>query len=251
MEEVFPRDLTERERDLLFWVLPADRPGYKVYRELIGEWKIAGQGRRGTGNYVIAPAGEQIDNESPLPQVLAYGQVETTRGTITVTVRERLGNQIEYEIAALGQGDLVDGATEIRRWTYSVWLPDQTCPICSKAVRKVGMSLASGRTLVLAICPADKKLWIYDNQTGISHPIPVTNFYNELMVHKNIRDPQKALAPKKLFEDIGEYSDQDLAHAFRTYNQLRTKVYTAEAIVLEENKPPTFFKRIFSRLKDR
>ncbi|MGH2569478.1 MAG: hypothetical protein ACRDGA_14155, partial [Bacteroidota bacterium] len=181
MDEKFPRELTASERELLLWVLPDDRPGYYDYRKLLGQWLVAAQGRRGEGNYILAPAGERIDNDSPLPQLFAYGVVETESGELSVCVRERLNNQLEYEILSL-RGD-VDPTKlrEVRRWTFSTWLPRKPCPRCGKEVREVQMRTDEGRTLVLAVCDEDERLWVYDENSGINHPIPVTNFYNELM----------------------------------------------------------------------
>ena len=99
------------------------------------------------------------------------------------------------------------------------------------------MSSENGRALVLAVCATDKRLWVYDELTGINHPIPVTNFYNELMLHKNIRDPKIALDSKRLFSDLSQFSDAELSHAFRTYNALRTKIQLEGNIVVEDEKP--------------
>src|SRR5512137_1211634 len=89
-EEIFPRDLSTLERELLLWILPADRPGYAVYRGLVEAWKVAATGRRGEGNFILAKAGTVVDNESPLPQLLAYGAVEFETGDVTVSLRERV-----------------------------------------------------------------------------------------------------------------------------------------------------------------
>ena len=94
--ERYPRSLRPYERDLLLWVLPEERAGYREYRACVMRWDVVERGRRGEGNFIIAQEGEAADNESPLPQVLAYGVVETTTGALAVSVRERLGNQIEF-----------------------------------------------------------------------------------------------------------------------------------------------------------
>jgi hypothetical protein len=243
-DEEFPRELTPTERELLLWLLPKDRTGYTEYRKHFEEWKVVARGRRGEGNYIVTAPNEQPDNESPLPQLLAYGVVESKQGTIVASIRERLGNQIEYEIVNL-RGDVVlPGFEEIRRWTFSYWLPSQACPACGTSPREVRMHTESGRLLVLAVCAADKRLWVYDERSGINHPIPVTNFYNELMLHKNIRDPQIALDSAKLFSDLSTFSDGDFIRAFVTYNKLRMKVVLEKAIVLPEEKPLSLFGRV-------
>ena len=66
-EDRLPRGLTEQERGLLLWLLPADRPGYLAYRKLVEAWQVAARGRRGEGNYILAASDEQPDVESPLP----------------------------------------------------------------------------------------------------------------------------------------------------------------------------------------
>lgn len=244
MDEKFPRELTTFERELLLWILPEERSGYREYRTCVQEWSVAAQGRRGEGNYILAPGGERVDVESPLPQVLAYGIVETATGQLSISVRERLENQVEFEIQSLRGSVDVAKLQEVRRWSLSSWLPLQPCPRCGKAVREVQMGSVHGRKIVLAVCAQDQRLWVYDEQTGINHPVPVSNFYNELMLHKNIRDPKTALDAKQLFRQLSLYSDADLAYAFRTYNRLRAKVASMGEIVIEQPR-----KSLFGRLK--
>ena len=244
---LYPRELNTRERELLFWLLPGDRPGYDEYRRLVTSWKVAGQGRRGEGNFILAGPADRIDNESPLPQVLAYGVVKTTTNEISVTVRERLGNQLEYEIVDLHPAASGDRGEELSRWTYSTWLPSLPCPICRLGIREVAMKTRNGSLLVLAICPRDRRLWVNDQSSGVNHPIPVTNIYNELMIQKNIRDPKRALDYNRLFSEISSFSDADLSKAFASYNDIRTKIHLRDRIVLEETKKKSFITRVFSR----
>lgn len=244
MDEKFPRELTSFECELLLWILPEERSGYREYRTYVQEWSVVAQGRRGEGNYILAPVGERVDVESSLPQVLAYGIVETATGQLSVSVRERLDNQVEFEIFCLNGDVDVTQFREVRRWTLSDWLPLQPCPSCGKSIRVVPMISKQGHKVMLAICAQDQRLWVYDEQTGINHPVPVSNFYNELMLHKNIRDPKTALDAKQLFRQLSLYSDADLAYAFRTYNRLRAKVASMGEIVIEQPR-----KSLFGRLK--
>lgn len=244
---LYPRELNATERELLLWLLPADRPGYEEYRRLVTSWKVAGRGRRGEGNFILAASGERIDNDSPLPQVLAYGVVKTSSNETSVTVRERLGNQLEYEIMNLHPEKHGHQGEEISRWTYSTWLPSSPCPICRVGVREVRMKTVGGSLLMLAICPRDRRLWVHDGTSGVNHPIPVTNIYNELMIHKNIRDPQKALDYNRLFSEISTFSDLDLSRAFASYNEIRTKVHLRDRIVQPEPEKKSFITRMFSR----
>jgi len=242
-----PRALTERERELLLWVLPADRPGYRKYRDLVERWSVTAQGRRGTGNYILSPLDERADTESPLPQVLSYGVVETDKGEISVTVRERLGSQIEFEIAKLGQGEIEQPFSELRRWTFSSWSPGEPCPICRKAIRAVEMKTTTGHRMVFAVCALDERLWVFDAESLVSHPVPVTNFYNELMLHRRVRDPEIAFDPRRLFSKLDEFRDEDLIRAFSSYNKVRTKIpLEGEILQPAPRREPSLLRRLVS-----
>ena len=221
MAEQFPRELSGLERDLLLWMLPAERPGYNEYRGFVEGWKVIAPGRRGEGNYILGPVGERADNESPLPQILAYGVVEAASTSLSVTLRERLENQVEFEIQSIRGRFEPAQFQETRRWTYSNWLPGMECPNCRRPVREIPMASGKGQSYALAVCSHDERIWVHDRQSGVNHLIPVSNFYNELMLHRNIRDPKVALDAKNLFRDLKKYSDADLKHAFRTYNRVR------------------------------
>lgn len=240
----FPRELRPVEKNLLLWLLPEDRSGYAGYRDLLLHWKVVAQGRRGNGNYIVAPVDERPDNESPLPPVVAYGVVETGEGELSVTLRERLGNQVEFEIAFLGKGEFRELANERRRWTFSEWLPGASCPRCGRAPREVVMTTEDHRSVVLAICAADRRLWVYDSETGMNHPVPVTNFYNELMLHTNVRDPNVALDSQRLFQDLGGFTDRDLVRAFASYNQIRTKVSIDSPIMAPPQRRTSLLRRM-------
>ena len=235
-DEIFPRDLSAFEHELLLWILPADRPGYAVYRALVGEWKVAAKGRRGEGNYILAKEEVAIDNDSPLPQLLAYGSVRFETGEVTVSLRERSDDQLEFEIIG-DHADVFTGLQTLRRWTLSDWLPSGSCPCCGGSVREVEMKTGSGRRLVLALCVRDRRLWVYDSRSGVNHPIPVTSFYNELMLQQNVKDPMIALDSRRLFTALGTFRDIDLIQAFMAYNRLRTRVILEEPLEFakEEN----------------
>jgi len=247
----YPRELSPQERELLLWVLPPDRPGFGEYRKAVEQLSVRGQGRRGAGNFILAPVETLIDRESPLPQVIAYGVVESDEADVAVTVREFLGPQLEYEIMNLKGATVPKVLNENRRWTFSDWLPGRLCPICANHLREVTVALRSNRTIALALCVADKRIWVYDSESGINHLIPVTNFCNELMLHRRIRDPKTALNPARLFGDLSRYSDRDLVHAFQAYNQIKTKVQLEMVDIAGEEKQRSFMKRLLSTLTRR
>lgn len=242
-DEAFPRELTPQERELLLWVLPSGRSGYRDYRDCVNRWKVVAQGRRGEGNYILAQPDQRVDVESPLPHVVAYGVVVAEAGELSVSVRELSGNQLEFEIVGVRGSVDLSNFREMRRWSLSSWLPDTPCPQCRRSVRQVPIVSVTGQRFVLAICAGDRRLWLHDEQSGVNLPIPVSNFYNELMLHKNIRDPKIAFDAKRLFLHLSEFSDADLQRAFQSYNKIRTKVALEGEIVVEEPRP-SFLDRL-------
>ncbi|MBI5471998.1 MAG: hypothetical protein HY961_06595 [Ignavibacteriae bacterium] len=246
MTETYPRRLRPKERELLEFVLPAGSPGYGEYRAHIAKMVVLGEGRRGPGNVVLGNEGDVPDISSPLPPVIAYGVVETTRDMFTITVRECVGDQIDVEIVSSRGEEIPDHFEEKRRWTYSTWKPREISPASHSAVREVRIN----ETLVLAIAEKDKRLWLHDAARAMNHLIPITNYYNELMLHKAIRDPKVALKSNLLFDELAKYSDEDLRSAFVAYNRVHKKV----DLKVEVSSPPeTGMKTIVSRLlgKDR
>jgi hypothetical protein len=247
-----PRQLSTQEREWIEWILPSDRSGYKSYRDAIRSMVIIGEGRRGNGEMILGNTGTYPDFSAPLPSVFAYGAIETNFGTISITVREMLDEQISVEIVSQRSENIPEEFEEARRWTYSTWTPGTVCPQCAKPVREIAMRSVEVENVrfVLALCRSDKRLWVYDTSSGVNRLIPVTNFYNELMLHKNIRDPKIALDAKLLFMDMEKYSDDDLTYAFLTYNTLKTKVRIEGKIESEtqhNKRSGSLLKKIFSR----
>ncbi len=214
----FPRELTVDEKELLLFVLPEDSTGYGEYRRHVSSMVALAEGRRGAGNLVLGYVGDAADITSPLPTVVAYGMVETTRGTVSITVRELVDNQLDIEIIR-DNGPTVPGE-EKRRWTYSSWVPGEPSPSSGVAVREVTIDPEH----LLAIDPSDRRIWICDRSREMNVLVPITNFYNELMLTKGIRDPEVALKSSRFFSDLSTYSDDDLRMAFFAYNTMRPKV---------------------------
>src|SRR5438094_6522753 len=141
--EKYPRELTPREFEWIGWILPAERPGYSLYRESIRHMRVLGEGRRGNGEIILGAEGTEIDLDSPLPPVFAYGAIETDSGLISVTLREMVSDQISAEIVSHFSEEIPENFGEIRRWTYSAWEPGQPCPQCGSRVREVPMHPAT------------------------------------------------------------------------------------------------------------
>jgi hypothetical protein len=218
--EVYPRALRPKEENVLEFVLPEDRPGYRNYRNLIRSMVVLSLGRRGRGNFVLGDQRDTADLTSPLPPVIAYGMVETTQDQFSVTVRECIAGQIDVEVVSRRGEELPDHFEEKRRWTYSPWSPGKPSPATNLPVREV----AVGGLVVLAVSREERRLWIYDGRSGMNLLIPVTNYYNELMLQKKIRDPGVALNPNRLYSDLSDFTDAEMREAFIAYNASRRRV---------------------------
>jgi len=238
--------LSAREREWIDWILPSDRPGYNRHREMLRSMKVIGVGRRGQGEMIMGREGSEADISSPLPPVLAYGAIETNFGTISVTIREPLDDQISVEIVNQRSDEIPEEFEEAKRWTYSSWLPGMPCPQCGKPVREISIRTVSDLRPhhFLAVCATNGRLWLYAEPDQINHLIPVTNFYNELMLHKNIRDPRIALDSKRLFSDLASFTDEDLTRAFITYNSLKAKVHFPGPVAAGSGEKPGFVTKL-------
>jgi len=155
---------------------------------------------------------------------VAYGMVETTRDAFSVTVREVVYDQIDVEIVSSRGEQIPDHFEEKRRWTYSTWVPGSPSPASGEWAREVRIS----ETLSLGILSSEQRLLLHDGNSGMIHLIPITSFYNELMLHKNIRDPKIALNARLLFQNLPSYSDDDLRSSFISYNKLKPRVSIVE-----------------------
>ena len=236
----YPRPLSAREREWIEWILPEDRPAYASYRTMLKAMMVIGQGRRGPGEIILGAPEDKPDFSEPLTPVAAYGAIETDIGTISVTLREPIHEQLSVEMVCQTVEDIPHRFRELRRWSYSGWQPGNTCPQCLRPVREISLQILSPTMshAFLALCPTDKRVWVHDRTGGLNHLIPVTNYYNELMLHKNIRDPGIALDASNLFRDLSRYSDGELAYAFMAYNRLKTKIQAPAGVEVPRDDSP-------------
>jgi hypothetical protein len=146
--------------------------------------------------------------------------VEATSDRFGITVREPFEGQIDIEMVSRGGEEIPDHFEEKRRWTYSVWSPGDSSPATGETVREVVVD----PDLTLAIAAGERRLWMHARSSGMVIPIPITNFYNELMLTKQIRDPAVALRSQLLFESHRAYTDGDLKAAFVAYNAVKRRV---------------------------
>jgi hypothetical protein len=222
----YPRPLSKREREWLEWILPDNRPGYRLYRQQLAGLVVIGEGRRGAGEIILGSPDDRPDFSAPLAPVFAYGMIETSFGGISITLREESAGQVSVEMVSHRSEHIPEEFEQGRRWTYSAWLPGTPCPQCGGRPREVLMrgDKTDEPAFDMAVCVNDKRIWIYERSSGINRLIPVTNYYNELMLRKNIRDPKIALSSANFFSSLAAYTDDDLTAAFTSYNRQKTKV---------------------------
>ncbi len=212
----FPRNLYKSERKILFSVLPESKSGYNKYRQRISEMKVIGQGRFGGGNFILGFEGDEVELDVPSASVFASGIVKCNQLNFDVTIHEEEEEQIEYDISPFGKID-VDKEIKIESVTsLSFWNKNETSPYNDSPVNEF-VILKNKYTLV--IDESEKKIWMNDIETGINHIIPLTNFYNELMRYKNIREHDIALKPGRFFSEVDKYSEEDIISAFLMYDK--------------------------------
>lgn len=222
---MYPRKLTLIEKELLYVTLPENKPGYKLYRDKINQRFVIGEGRFGEGNYLLGQSGDLPDLSLPSASVFALGTFYLkNNSTIDLIIHEEDEDQIEIEFGEnindnpLLQSDSDTLTSEIiqKIKTYSDWVPGMKSPYDESDIRLIGIK---PQEFILAISVGEKKIWLYEFNSGINHLIPVSNYYNSLMLYRNERNAEKVLNPNLFFNNLGEFNDNELASAFILYNQ--------------------------------
>ncbi|MFA7227586.1 MAG: hypothetical protein WC061_01010 [Melioribacteraceae bacterium] len=221
IKEKFPRELSSKEKNWLYTALPVDKLGYKQYRDIIENLLVLGYGRFGEGNLILGEEGDTIDLEISSSPILAVATITFDVGKIYVTIHEELDNQIEVDIKGTAMDTIPDDLSQAKVWTYSGWMPGEKAPFDKSIVREVHLIK---NQIVLAIAPVHKKVWVYNSESGINHFIPVTNYYNEMMILIGNKDSNTALNPGRLFTNLDEFTDEQLAQGFLVYNKYWQRV---------------------------
>jgi hypothetical protein len=241
----FPRALTEKEKYLLFKVLPENKSGYRKYRDKIEELVVIGQGRFSRDNMILGMPGKKPDLSFPSTPVFAIGTVICKETQIDIAIHEEIDNEIEFDISTNNAYKPDEDLTELSNWSYSEWVPGMDAPNDNSEVKEVGV-IPGG--LILTIAPKHKKIWLHNIETGVNHLIPLSNFYNQLMMVRDIRNTKVALNPGLFFDQLDNYSDGDLVSALITYNKY-IKRFNIDLSYFEksDNKPSQ--KSLFSFLR--
>ena len=214
--EHFPRKLTVQETELLFSVLPENKPGYKSYREKLGGLFVIGKGRFGGGNLILGKEEDKPDNTLGSSPVFAIGSVKCESCEVDITVHEEEEDKIEIDISSIDGNEPEGDLRVVGGWSYSDWIPGEPAPGDGSEVREI--EIVNGSYL-LAVAPGHKMLWLYEADGGINHVIPVSNFYSNLMMVRGIKKHEKVSNPSLFFKELSGFTDNDLTAAFILYNK--------------------------------
>ncbi|MBZ0198601.1 MAG: hypothetical protein K8H86_01950 [Ignavibacteriaceae bacterium] len=241
---MFPRSLTEKEKEYLFYILPHDKPGYSEYRALINKMVIIGCGMFGDTNKILGMPGDDVDFDIPSSPVFALGTIYEPGKIIDVLIHELSEKQIEFDISEKRDSS----NSESESWSYSHWKSGDKSPNDNSEVREVKFEDKH----LLAISPANKKIWLNDAESGVNIIIPVTNFYSYLMTIKNIRESQIVLKPDLFFANQNKFTDVELISAFILYNKYFNRVKLKEDLttVIQNQKTKKKFIELFNRGKN-
>ena len=210
------RKLDPAELNVLLAILPADKPAYNKYRKRLEEFFVIGYGRFGSHNLVLGKPGDEPDFTLPSSPVFAFGEAESGNIRIDVTIHEEEEEKIEVEIVKTPFDAELPSITPDRVNSLSFFGPVDPDP-AFEPLRTVEL-IKDGFYLSFLIHL--KKILLTDISSGYNALVPVSNFYNELMFVKNIRDPKIALKPQLFFNDVEHYTDSDFKEAFIRYNKI-------------------------------
>jgi len=241
----YPRKLSKNEKSVLFSILLENKTGYKSYKDKIEKLLVIGKGRFGGSNLILGKEGAKPDLSFPSSPVFASGVLICNETKIDVIIHEEIDDEIEFDISTNNDFNLNNEFSVSECWSYSEWIPGKKAPGDNSIVREI--KVVPGK-YILAIASAHKKIWLYDFETGINHLIPLSNFYNQLMMVKEIRDSKIALNPGSFFGNLDQYSDTDLISALITYNKYLRR-FKLDIEFLKEKKTQPVKKNIFSFLK--
>jgi hypothetical protein len=215
----FPRNLSIQEITLLNSILPENKPGYKKYRERISRLVVTGLGKFGSSNLILGKADREPDLSAPPTPIFASGTVISREAEIDITIHSEANDEIEVDISPKNTREeepiIEENLQIIDSWSYSDWVPGEKAPHDNSEIREI---IIIPERYLLAIAPGHKKIWLHEYFTGVNHLIPVTNFHNQLMMLKNIRDISLISNHALFFKNLSSYSDKEIISAFILYN---------------------------------
>lgn len=241
----YPRKLTPREKNWLFYLLPEESHAYTEYRSSIASMLVIGEGRFGEGNLVLGYEGDSPDLSYSSQPVFACGQILCKGCTIQVSIHEFFDNKIEVSLSNLTDSGVPEFLIETGRWSYSYWKPGQPSPFEGDNLRKVNIT-KNDNEMVLVLSTQSRTVWLYDSKSRVNYIIPVTNFINELLRGNPKIDRSGGINIGFIFSNLDKFDDDDFIRAFVQYNKHWHKVKLLDSDAAF-GKKKGLFKKIFSR----
>jgi hypothetical protein len=237
-------DLSKNEIKLLFSILPEQKSGYKNYRELISTMKVMGKGRFENGNFYIGTGAAKPDLSIPSSPVFAVGIVKTNIGSIDVLIHEYEDDLIEVQLSKrVGDDEEVIINNVL---SFSEWNPGDKFRGSNEAVKEFEIIKDK---FILVIDKTNKKIWLHNYESGVNQIIPVSNYFNELMRLKKIKDENLFRSPSLFFNKLDDFTDEEFKLAFYQYNKFMRRFdikINPEDLLTPRVKKKKFFK-LFSR----
>ena len=173
---------------------------------------VLGEGNFGECNYFLGENETDPDLLFPSAHVFALGTLYNSTEQFDVIIHEESESKIEVWF---GKDVNENTGNDLKAKSYSFWIPGMKSPFSSAEVREITVK---SKEFILAVVPEEKKIWLYDSASGVNHIIPVSNYYNSLMLYRNERNTEKVLNPNLFFNNLGLYKYQELKSAFELYN---------------------------------
>jgi len=218
-----PTPLSAVEHSWLEWVLPEHSAACMAMRKRIEGLALIGGRSEENEELVFGNPGDAVDSDFAPAAVFAIGVIVFPKRRVTLTVHDEADGQIAVRISPRISPN---GEAEIRRWSLSHWAPGAPGPERGADVRLIGVA---GTEFVLALCPAERRLWLHDRSVRHNRLLPATAIYNHLMQVLNIRDGGRVLAPERLFSDHTDFSDIDFIRALRRYGERSGRITLPDA----------------------
>lgn len=238
------QELSKNEIKLLYTILPENKPGYRKYWDLISTMKVLGEGRFGNGNFYIGTGATKPDLTIPSTPVFAVGIANTNSGDIDILIHEYEDDMMEIQLSQR----ISDNEEIIIREVvgFSEWNPGDKSTGSNEVVKQFDIIKDK---YILAIDKSNKKIWLHNQESGVNHIIPVSNYFNELMRLKKIKDENLFRLPLLFFDNLDDFTDEDFKLAFYQYNKFmrRFKIdINPQDLISAKPRKKKFFK-IFSK----
>lgn len=246
VEKDFPRKLNDNEKRFILSVLPENKPGYKAVWENIKDLYVIGFGNFGSGDLILGNKEDKPDRSGPSSPVFAVGTIKYSELEIDIIIHEQVENNIEVEISYSNNEQNLNKLSLINQWSYSDWSPGKNAPGDNSIVREV---VLVSDMYIIAIAPKHKRLWVHDYNTGVNHLIPVSNFYNHLMIVKGIKKSDAVFKPALLFQELDTFTSNEIISAFLLYNKYLKHIDLDYSLFNNDQKNKIEKKKIFKLFK--